>query len=340
MNRKYRFIFIFLSITGIILSTFLAGDSTSVKQLDPGIVLIRQGQYGEALAYLETIQKSQEKNAQYWVYKGQTLCYLRDWENAVTALEKAVSLDDESAPAFLWLGRACGGMVENVGLFKKMKYGKRSMDACKRAVEIDSSYVEALKSLMDAYLMAPGIAGGSVEKARELAGRIKTLNEAEGHMAFAKIYAKEENFIRQEEELLKAADLDTANAAVFIELGFFYHHRSHFEAALSAFEKALALDSSNVIALFLIGNTSALSGLNPERGAECLTRFIKTPWFIDGRPSLSEAHYFLGMIYEQLEMPDRASREYELTLQLKPDHRDAERALKKIRASGTLEGVS
>ncbi len=51
----------------------------------------------------------------------------------------------------------------------------------------------------------------------------------------------------------------------------------------------------------------------------------------EDRPSLSWAHYQLGMVYERADKLDSARVHYESALALDPDHKEAKKALKNLK---------
>ena len=75
---------------------------------------------------------------------------------------------------------ALGQHISQVGMFKKMSLGKKVKEHAERAAALDASSIRARESLMQFYIQAPGIAGGSMDKAREQAAAIARINPAEG----------------------------------------------------------------------------------------------------------------------------------------------------------------
>ncbi|MBI3370071.1 MAG: tetratricopeptide repeat protein [Burkholderiales bacterium] len=75
----------------------------------------------------------------------------------------------QSARCQYALGTSLGVQALRSGLLRAMRSAGRIHDALLRAVELDPLFYEARGALQQFYLAAPGIAGGSADKARELA---------------------------------------------------------------------------------------------------------------------------------------------------------------------------
>ena len=102
------------------------------------------------------------------------------------------------------------------------------------------------------------------------------------------------------------------------------------DKAFAAFEKCLEIDAEYMAALYQIGRSAVFSGDNIDRGIECLQTYLPLEPGEDD-PSLAWAHYRLGMLYEKQREFKAAEMEYDAALQLDPDHKEAKKALKKVK---------
>jgi tetratricopeptide (TPR) repeat protein len=71
------------------------------------------------------------------------------------------------------LGRAYGQQAMTASVFKMPGLATKTKEQFVRAVELDPQFFEARSGLTQFYLMAPGFAGGSEAKARELAADVQ-----------------------------------------------------------------------------------------------------------------------------------------------------------------------
>lgn len=117
----------------------------------------------------------------------------RDFKAAKTYAEKAVELDAKNAAAQYWLGNALFNDINNVGMFDKMSYASKGRKAYEKAIEADPKHVGARMGLIQFYLNAPGVAGGSVKKAKELAKEVAAIpgSEVVGHTQLAAALSKD-----------------------------------------------------------------------------------------------------------------------------------------------------
>ena len=102
-------------------------------------------------------------------------------------LAVAAELAPDSAQAHYWLGNAYGYQIGRVGTLSQGFMAPKLRDAFERAIALDPDLHDARSSLMEYYLQAPAIAGGSVEKARAQAAELERRDPPRGHYARARL---------------------------------------------------------------------------------------------------------------------------------------------------------
>jgi tetratricopeptide (TPR) repeat protein len=122
-------------------------------------------------------------------------------EAALKQAEACVERLPQSAQCHYALGSVLGMQAMSASLFKGMGMAGRIRDAFARAVELDSAYFEARDSLVQFYLLAPSLAGGSVPKAKEAAAAIQARQPEHAKLLRARIALKEEKWTEAEREL-------------------------------------------------------------------------------------------------------------------------------------------
>ncbi|WP_338847707.1 tetratricopeptide repeat protein [Massilia sp. W12] len=95
----------------------------------------------------------------------------------LTQAEKCAAQDSKNSMRQETLGLAYGAKAMS-GMMAGMRYAGKSRDALSHALELDPKNMGARKALFMYYLMAPGIAGGSHEKARILADDCQKVDPA------------------------------------------------------------------------------------------------------------------------------------------------------------------
>jgi Tfp pilus assembly protein PilF len=221
-------------------------------------------------------------------------------ERAVEVLESVIERDANNASAHYWLANAYGQSVESAGVFSRMmSLARKAGTAFERAVELDPSYVEARFGVLEFNLMAPGMLGGSVAKAREQATAIRKLDQIAGHRAFAMVAVAAGDVVAAHKEHAEAVRLHPESTAAHYGYGVFLMvDLKDYPLAREQFSRALALDASHRPAQFQLRHAAALAGNHLDEGTEALKGYI------DGRPSendlpLNRAHYWLGQILEK-----------------------------------------
>src|SRR5919107_1945329 len=101
--------------------------------------------------------------------------------DAVDWFEKAVRANDKSSLHHLWLGNALGNQAEHTNKLKLPFLARRIKGEFDKAVQLHPTSIDARHGLIQFYSHAPGVMGGSMDKAKEQAREIAKLNAMRGH---------------------------------------------------------------------------------------------------------------------------------------------------------------
>jgi len=326
------------SSTGLILMClvpcFLASPIfaaiSNTDRLNEGIEKFDSGDLAGAKIIFENIVQEKPDNAEGQYYLGRIYERDGDLKKAEKYLKKAVELEETNSNYHNWLGSVYGRKINQVSIFKKPGMAKKIKKHFSRAIELDEDNNQARNSLITFYLEAPGIAGGSKDKALEHAVILAEKDPYFGHLAFARIYEKEEKFDQAAEAYEAAIAEQPKRLIPRYRLGYLYQNQEHYDNAFEVFEAMIADSSGNLGAHYQVARTSALSGQALERGVEAMQVFLQHEPS-ENQPSHAAAHWRLGMIYEHLQDKDSARREYESALELDPKMKHAKNALKKLK---------
>jgi tetratricopeptide (TPR) repeat protein len=306
-------------------SSLLAGS----PKTDEGVRLFDAGKRAEARAALEAAAREDPKDARAAVYLGRIFLAQEDLDNAVLWFEKAVVLDAASSENQLWLGRAYGSQAQKANVFKQASLAGKVKKTFEKAVALDSNNIDARFALIDYYLQAPGIMGGSVEKARAEAAEIGKRDGLRGHRALGRIAEYEKNFDVALVAYARAEKEFPGKREPFFWMTNLYSKQKEYGKAFDVMEKLLHEQPAELLACFQIGSLAAQSGERLDRGKECLELYLaREPK--KAEPSLAATHLVLGRIYEKKGSRDLARREYEAALKIDPALKDAQVALKKL----------
>ncbi|HYT31408.1 MAG TPA: tetratricopeptide repeat protein [Thermoanaerobaculia bacterium] len=253
-----------------------------------------------------------------------------DSDAAIDLLEKAVAQSPKSAEAHFYLSNAYGAKIQASGMFGAAKYASKIKEECEKAVALNPKYVEPRFGLVQFYAGAPGLMGGSYEKALEQAKEIKAIDPIFGHRAYAFVYSQQKKLDLAKKEYADAIREEPTSPKAH---GYFGQYLANVEkdytAASAEFETALKLDPHYMPAFYHLGRTAAQATTNLARGEEALKQYVAyTP--AETEPTLANAHYWLGAIYEKQGRKPEAKQSYQAALKLNPTLKQASEALRRV----------
>jgi hypothetical protein len=110
-----------------------------------------------------------------------------DYTSPHTLAEKAVALDGRVAKYHRQLAEVLGVEAQHAGPLKLVFLAHQFRNEIDTAISLDPQDVLAQRDLLEYYLVAPGIAGGDVQKASVIADHIAAMDPAEGYLAKARV---------------------------------------------------------------------------------------------------------------------------------------------------------
>jgi tetratricopeptide (TPR) repeat protein len=304
----------------------LAGAVPMFAQLPQAEALFQQGKYDEAQRLVAPLAG----DAPALALMGRIALAKNDTDKAVDYLEKAVAKNDRSASFHYWLGNAYGQQAMVAGMLKGAMLAGKTRDQLERAVQLDPNLLEARFGLIDFYVVAPSMLGGSEDKAMQQAAEIKRRDSFSGHRAYARIYGRQKKMDLARKEYLDAVREQPRSAAAHAFLGaFFGVNDKNVKGGFDELETAVKLDPAYMITYFRLGQLAAISGTNLPRGEEALKKYITIqPKETD--PSLGSAYYCLGQIYEKQGKKAEARAHYAIAVRYAPSQKTYQDALKRM----------
>ncbi|MGD8413142.1 MAG: tetratricopeptide repeat protein [Candidatus Latescibacterota bacterium] len=301
------------------------------EPVDKGEKLFEEGKYDEARAYYGDVLQADSTDVNAIIHMGRIALRQDDRDEAVEWMEKALVLAPDSSNVQYWAATAYVVKLQKDNAFQLVDKVKTHIN---KAVELDSSNVDARIFLAGFLLNAPPMVGGSVDKAKEQAGIIVKYDPYRGNLFWAEIYKKEKNFEKAAQSYEAAAAAAPEKADPYYYLGMMYQGNERYDEAFAAFEKAVAVDPGATNALYQIGRTGVLSGENLDRAVAALKKYLETDPS-PGQPTPANAHWRLGMCYELMGELEKARAEFETALALDPDDENARQSLENLGKTGT-----
>jgi tetratricopeptide (TPR) repeat protein len=263
------------------------------------------------------------------IAEGRAAMQAGDSDKAVDLLERAVAKAPNRAEAHFHLGEAYGQAAQKASVFSQMSLAIKCRDEFLAALKYDPNHIDARLGLIEWYLQVPGFAGGSEEKAVELAAEVRKRDPFHGHLAYAAVYRRQKkpDLQRAEYEALPKEQPSSPKAHYYY--GSYLISASNYPGAGAAFDAALKLDPNYMPAWFQVGHLAALTGQNLARGEEALKRYLSFKPASD-EPPVYRAHFWLGGIYEKQGKLAEAKAAYAASLKLNAAQKDVQAAMKRL----------
>jgi Flp pilus assembly protein TadD len=184
------------------------------------------------------------------------------------------------------------------------------------------------------YSIAPGIAGGSMRRAREQAAEIARVSPMRGHIANGLVHEREKDFLAAERDYRAASSMSPDSAAPLMALGALYQRMEKWDEAFDAYERALALPGIEfpdaLSAHYQFGRTGALSGMRLDDSERQLKRWMERAPNGTSDRRIGRTRSRLGMVYARQGRVDLARAEFETALRLNAKDADAKEGLAKL----------
>src|SRR3712207_458324 len=204
-----------LPTTVVVAAASLAASVAGAQNGDVrrGALLFESGDYAAAKAALSGCGEPRGAAACY--YLGRIAVVEDRPEEAVRLLERAIKAAGDVADYHTWLGVALGLQARASGRFRQAMLASRAKGEFERAVQLDPRNVGAREGLVQFYSIAPGIAGGSMRRAREHAAAIGRVSAMRGYIATGTILEREKDVAGAEREYRAASAAAPDSAAPY-----------------------------------------------------------------------------------------------------------------------------
>ncbi|MGA8616932.1 MAG: tetratricopeptide repeat protein [Candidatus Sulfotelmatobacter sp.] len=254
---------------------------------------------------------------------------LGDWDQGIPACEKAVELAPENGLYHLWLGRIYGEKADHASFVSAAGLAKKVRTEFERAVEFAPNSWEARTDLAEFYLEAPGIVGGSKDKARGQAEQIAPLNPAMAHWVKGRLAEKSKEPAAAEQEYRAAIEVSHGGARAWLNLAGFYSHERRFDDMLQALRTLESSPLDHPGALVDGADILLRARRDYPLAVRLLRRYISSTT-VEEAP-VFKAHYLLGELFEKQGDCSAAAAEYRTALAMAHSYHLAQDGLKRVR---------
>lgn len=238
------------------------GRFAMAASLAPGLPekLIEQGHWKRARALVEARMREAPEDALANFLLSQIRNAFGDRESPLRLAEKAVALDGSTAKYHRQIAEVTGVMAQHAGLFQQLMLARRFSKEIDTALALDPRDVQALRDLMEFYLLAPGIAGGDEKKAEATAGRIAAIDASESFRARARLAEFHKDGGNMELWLCKAVEAKPEDYRARMALAAFYLAPEHLNLTRAAeqAQAGIAIDPGRVDAYAALAEVHAV----------------------------------------------------------------------------------
>lgn len=281
-----------------------------------------------APAAIESLAKAQPDNADVQVLLVRLRLSQGRAEDAVDIAEDLVDVAPDNASAQLWLGNAYGNRIGQVGMLSKAMMAPKLRDAFERAVELDPTQHEARVTLVEYYLQAPAVAGGSVEEARKQSAELLRRDPPRGQYTRGRIAQHEKKPTEAAAAYAAAYAGRPENKTYRMTAGVAFQETKQWDRAFGLFETWTKEDPKAGGAWYQIGRTAALSGQKLDEGIAALQLYLTLP-AAPNQPEPKHALYRLGQVQALAGDKAAARASWQKALKLDPDFAEAKAELAK-----------
>lgn len=308
------------------------GGTEALAQCQPAVQrLLNDRRFEDARTQMTAVVAKEPSNDGALECLGVVEFRMTRYRSASERFEKAIKLNDKVATHHLWLGNALGNLADSTSKIKLPFLARRVKSEFEKTVALDPTSVDGREGLVSFYSQAPGVMGGSAEKAQEQIREIIKLNPLRGHLRAGRMYAEDKKPAEAEKEYILAEQAAPDSTAGGYQLGAFYQGAERWADAFAVYDRMQKRFPDEVLVRFQIGRTAALSGQQLERGERELRQIIASPPADFPRPTLAGAHHRLGMILEKQGKKELARSEYQQAVAVDPKNEAAKKSLAAIK---------
>jgi len=309
------------------LSLALLPMAAQSNSLDQARELVRsRASADQAKSLLAQVITANGNNAEGHFLLGEILYAFNDFAKASGEAQRAIALDDSKSDYHLLLGNSLSGLLDSAGTFKKMSLARQIKAEFERAIAENPKNIPARAALAEFYAQAPGIVGGSTDKALDQARQIGALDPIEGHYAMALVDLDEKKFADAEQEYKAVISADPKRARAYVQLAFVDLQEKKDTEAPALFKHAVEVDANYLPGCFGVARSDLLSGQSLDEAERYFKKYL-TRWPEEGDPTWANAHWRLGQVYEKQGKKDMAVAEWQEAMKLTPNYKPAQDSL-------------
>ena len=316
-------------VAAFLLSAIVAA-SVSAQSAKSGLLeanaALQAGEADKALILLRSTPPPASGSAEAHNLNCRVLFTLEKWDDAGSECAQAVSLDPQNSNYHLWLARTLGERAEQGSFMNAYSLAKRSRAEFEASVQLDPHNLEALADLGEFYSSAPGVVGGSFEKAQSVAAQLDKFDPARAHELRGRIASGNKDYGTAEKEFKQAIEVSSHPAFQWATLASFYRRRERWtemEWAVQNCMVAAERDKHAGVALYNGASVLIQAHRDNNLAIKMLETYLSGPIKTEEAPAFV-AHMWLARLKFKSGDPEAARRERASALALANQYRPAQ----------------
>lgn len=290
------------------------------------------GYFHRELAEIRPLLATDTKDPEVQFRYGQALLGINRSDEAIAALQTAITLEPNNGIYHRVLGEALEANAMQAPSFTHMfGIAKSIQTEFQSAVRLAPTDVQSHVDLATFYIMAPGIMGGSYDKAHAEEDALAKLDKVSELQVRAQEAGNRDDIATGETLLKQAIAMDKTSGSI-VALGLLYADAKRYPDAFQAFRDARAKDANAYEAWYQMGRVAGIAKTNYEEGIESLKHYLAFENLPDTVPSMAWAHFRLGNLYEYQGHADLARAEYQSASNLQDNDKDLASKLKEAQS--------
>ena len=289
-----------------------------------------RGDNQKAIELLKSAAAKEPSNGEIQLLLTKAYLATDQYDNAVSAAEKAVSIDPKNSAYHQWLGEANGAKADHASMLSAYSWAKKTQKEFATAVELNERNYDAAQDLVEYDCTAPSMVNGGVDKAQPIIQKLMSLDAAEGHFAAGVCKAVKKDYGAADAEYAKALESKPKTADRIYDIGDYFLQRGQGEKLLEVAAAGEALAPKDPRAMYYGGAGLILQGGKFADGEKLLNQYLAAGPYRSSYPSAWDVHYWLGRSQAAQKNNAGAKREYQEALKLNPKYKRAQEALKQL----------
>jgi tetratricopeptide (TPR) repeat protein len=263
------------SVTSACLIALLS-TSAFASQLDVQQAL-KAGNLDSAVTAYKTLTTAESSNLEGQLLWARILLAQDETEDAYDLMEGLLEKNTENVDLQYRFGQSAMVMAQKASIFSKLGYAKDGLKAWTTTLSIDPNHQPALEGLVGFHRMAPGMAGGDIDKALEYAQTLKKIDPLVGIASLVGVYQT------MEKDDLAIKELDAGIVAypdssrLFFLRGMKALKDKKWAASYQDLNAALLVaieDNEKTNVLYQLGKLAVKSGENIKPAIDSLTTLM------------------------------------------------------------------